>query len=308
MCSNRCAKPVRPGFSFFEPTWNHWFTCTIGSLRSTCRMTCRPLGSVYFSNSSFGMAAWPVRGSGPARPGPSATRASTTTSSLRKVLIAVLIPEIGEWDVAAPGMCFGGRGGVPTFGLRRSSSTACRSAAAPARIGLRMIPCGDELVGFPGGAAFPGPVESKACPDSAAFVLSLTHRSSIFPGRPPPNRRPSRSPETLPCPAPGFARTSSFSPTTCSKDGKPALAATTWPRATSPSALKAAGYAPGADDGTYFQQVPFIESTPDGLVDAAHHQRRRRPTCPCPTKAWSGRAPGSRPPRSPRRSCLPGSA
>ncbi len=26
--------------------------------------------------------------------------------------------------------------------------------------------------------------------------------------------------------------------------------------------LKAAGYAPGADDGTYFQQVPFIESTP----------------------------------------------
>jgi hypothetical protein len=28
------------------------------------------------------------------------------------------------------------------------------------------------------------------------------------------------------------------------------------------SALKAAGYGPGADDGTYFQQVPFIESTP----------------------------------------------
>ena len=28
------------------------------------------------------------------------------------------------------------------------------------------------------------------------------------------------------------------------------------------SALKAAGYAPGADAGTYFQQVPFIESTP----------------------------------------------
>jgi Zn-dependent M28 family amino/carboxypeptidase len=26
--------------------------------------------------------------------------------------------------------------------------------------------------------------------------------------------------------------------------------------------LKGAGYAPGADDGTYFQQVPFIESTP----------------------------------------------
>lgn len=28
------------------------------------------------------------------------------------------------------------------------------------------------------------------------------------------------------------------------------------------AALKAAGYAPGADDGTYFQQVPLIESTP----------------------------------------------
>jgi Zn-dependent M28 family amino/carboxypeptidase len=28
------------------------------------------------------------------------------------------------------------------------------------------------------------------------------------------------------------------------------------------SALKSAGYLPGADDGTYFQQVPFIESTP----------------------------------------------
>jgi Peptidase family M28/PA domain len=28
------------------------------------------------------------------------------------------------------------------------------------------------------------------------------------------------------------------------------------------SALKAAGYAPGGDDDTYFQQVPFIESTP----------------------------------------------
>ena len=44
MCSKRCAKPVRPGFSFFEPTWYHWLTWTIGSLRSTCRMTCEPVG------------------------------------------------------------------------------------------------------------------------------------------------------------------------------------------------------------------------------------------------------------------------
>ena len=30
MCSNRCAKPVRPGFSFFEPTWYQISRCTIG--------------------------------------------------------------------------------------------------------------------------------------------------------------------------------------------------------------------------------------------------------------------------------------
>ena len=30
MCSNRCANPVRPGFSSFEPTWYHSSTCTIG--------------------------------------------------------------------------------------------------------------------------------------------------------------------------------------------------------------------------------------------------------------------------------------
>src|SRR5215470_4952285 len=56
MCSKRCANPVRPGLSFLDPTWYHWFTCTIGSLRSTCRITWSPLGSVYFSNSSFGAA------------------------------------------------------------------------------------------------------------------------------------------------------------------------------------------------------------------------------------------------------------
>src|SRR5262245_56673743 len=56
MCSKRCAKPVRPGRSFLEPTWYQRLTWTIGSFRSTCRMTCRPLGSVYFSNSTFGTA------------------------------------------------------------------------------------------------------------------------------------------------------------------------------------------------------------------------------------------------------------
>src|SRR5215210_589336 len=28
------------------------------------------------------------------------------------------------------------------------------------------------------------------------------------------------------------------------------------------AALKSAGYAPGADDGSYFQQVPLLQSTP----------------------------------------------
>ena len=70
MCSKRCAKPVRPGFSFFEPTWYHWFTWTIGSFRSTWRMTWRPLGSVYFSNSIFGTAerTRPARRPGRRRP------------------------------------------------------------------------------------------------------------------------------------------------------------------------------------------------------------------------------------------------
>ena len=39
------------------------------------------------------------------------------------------------------------------------------------------------------------------------------------------------------------------------------------------AALKGAGYAPGADDGTYFQQVPLLESTPTATVDAADHRR-----------------------------------
>ena len=30
MCSNRWAKPVRPGFSFFDPTWYQISACTIG--------------------------------------------------------------------------------------------------------------------------------------------------------------------------------------------------------------------------------------------------------------------------------------
>jgi hypothetical protein len=31
-CSKRWANPVRPGFSFAEPTWYHTFTVTIGTV------------------------------------------------------------------------------------------------------------------------------------------------------------------------------------------------------------------------------------------------------------------------------------
>jgi hypothetical protein len=46
MCSNRCAKPVRPGFSFFDPTWYHSSACTIGTEWSSSRTTFSPLSSV----------------------------------------------------------------------------------------------------------------------------------------------------------------------------------------------------------------------------------------------------------------------
>ena len=61
MCSNRWAKPVRPGFSSFEPTLYKTFTDTTGVLWSSWRMTVRPLGSVYFSTLSSGI--WGFRDS-----------------------------------------------------------------------------------------------------------------------------------------------------------------------------------------------------------------------------------------------------
>ena len=45
-CSNRCAKPVRPGDSSFEPTANQVLIVTIGCEWSSCRITVSPLGSV----------------------------------------------------------------------------------------------------------------------------------------------------------------------------------------------------------------------------------------------------------------------
>src|SRR5260370_40737778 len=54
MCSNRCANPVRPGNSFAGPTWYHKFTATIGSRRSSEKITSSPFSSLYFANFNCG--------------------------------------------------------------------------------------------------------------------------------------------------------------------------------------------------------------------------------------------------------------
>jgi hypothetical protein len=45
MCSNRCAKPVRPGRSLRAPTSYHTSTAATCDERSGARMTVRPLPS-----------------------------------------------------------------------------------------------------------------------------------------------------------------------------------------------------------------------------------------------------------------------
>src|SRR2546425_12915975 len=57
MCSNKWAKPVRPGNSFAGPTWYHKFTATMGKRWSSERMTSRPFSSLYFSNFSCGTSS-----------------------------------------------------------------------------------------------------------------------------------------------------------------------------------------------------------------------------------------------------------
>ena len=54
-CSNRCANPVRPATSSFEPTLYQTSTTTSGMRWSSCRITSSPLGSVYFSKGSCGV-------------------------------------------------------------------------------------------------------------------------------------------------------------------------------------------------------------------------------------------------------------
>src|SRR5580692_698304 len=56
-CSNRWAKPVRPGTSSFEPTWYQRSTATSGLDRSVWRITRSPLASSYVSNSILSIGA-----------------------------------------------------------------------------------------------------------------------------------------------------------------------------------------------------------------------------------------------------------
>src|SRR5689334_21271446 len=51
-CSNRCANPVRPTTSFFEPTLYQTLTATVGVVLSGERITVKPFGSVNVSNGS----------------------------------------------------------------------------------------------------------------------------------------------------------------------------------------------------------------------------------------------------------------
>src|SRR5207237_3069323 len=61
-CSNRCAKPVFPGFSFFDPTWYQVFTATMGALWSSCTSTVSPFlrTNLVYLMSGMGMLMLPA--------------------------------------------------------------------------------------------------------------------------------------------------------------------------------------------------------------------------------------------------------
>src|SRR4051794_33988458 len=54
-CSNRCANPVRPGDSSFDPTWYHTSTATRGLERSTWKITGSPFSRTNVSNGIVSM-------------------------------------------------------------------------------------------------------------------------------------------------------------------------------------------------------------------------------------------------------------
>jgi hypothetical protein len=68
-CSKRWAKPVRPGRSFFEPTWYQTFTATMGALWSSCTTSVSPFWSrkVVKGMSGISWASAPVAARASAR-------------------------------------------------------------------------------------------------------------------------------------------------------------------------------------------------------------------------------------------------
>ena len=102
-CSKRCAKPVLPRFSFFEPTWYQTLTATIGALWSSWTTTVRPFERVNFSKA--------ISGIGGRVPPSAAATAGTTAANANATSITRLL-------------------------LRMSSSFLARSAALAGRSAL----------------------------------------------------------------------------------------------------------------------------------------------------------------------------
>jgi hypothetical protein len=86
MCSKKCAKPVLPGFSRLEPTWTRIEIATIGSDRSSCRITSRPFSRVYLSKGISSFAS----GAGAAQPTSRTSVAAKATRARRKSIGGIL--------------------------------------------------------------------------------------------------------------------------------------------------------------------------------------------------------------------------
>src|SRR5215471_21317297 len=95
MCSNKCANPVRPGFSYIGPTWYHRFTATRGRRWSSERMTSSPFASLYFS--------YVIWGQFPAAPGVAAidkydtTTANEQTKVSKPSVLRMKTPKSARW-------------------------------------------------------------------------------------------------------------------------------------------------------------------------------------------------------------------
>ena len=78
-CSKRCANPVLPRFSFFEPTWYQTLTATIGALWSSWTTTVRPFERVNLSNAISGIGGRVPPSAAVATAGPTAANANATS-------------------------------------------------------------------------------------------------------------------------------------------------------------------------------------------------------------------------------------